>query len=43
MQANVLFADELSAAELAKLDETDFGTDVGSIATGVAKGAVFGA
>ena len=43
MQANVLFADELSATELAKLDETDFGTDVGSIATGVAMGAVSGA
>ena len=29
MQANILFADEVSAAELAKLDETEFGTDVG--------------
>ena len=43
MQSNVLFADELSAAELAKLDETEFGTDVGSIATGVPMGAVSGA
>ena len=43
VQANVLFADELSAAELAKLDETEFGTDVGSIVTGVAMGAVSGA
>ena len=42
MQANILFADEVSAAELAKLDETEFGTDVGSIVTSVGVGAALG-
>ncbi|MCY3729680.1 MAG: complement resistance protein TraT [Nitrospira sp.] len=43
MQANILFADEVSAAELAKLDETEFGTDVASIVTGATVGGVLGA
>ena len=43
MQANVLFADEVSAAEIAKLDETQFGTDVGSVVAGLATGAITGA
>lgn len=43
MQANILFADEVSAAELAKLDETEFGTDVASIVTSAAVGGALGA
>ena len=43
MQANILFADEVSAAELAKLDETEFGTDVASIITSAAVGGALGA
>ncbi|MGQ4808792.1 hypothetical protein NKDENANG_02181 [Candidatus Entotheonellaceae bacterium PAL068K] len=43
MQANILFADEVSAAELAKLDETEFGTNVASIITGTAIGGALGA
>ena len=43
MQANILFADEVSAAELAKLDETEFGTDVASIVTGAVVGGALGA
>jgi len=43
LQANILFADEVSAAELAKLDETEFGTDIGSIVTGIGVGAGLGA
>ena len=43
MQANILFADEVSAAELAKLDETEFGSDVASVVTGAAIGGALGA
>lgn len=43
MQANILFADEVSAAELAKLDEITLGTDVASILTGAAVGGAVGA
>ena len=43
MQANILFADEVSAAELAKLDETEFGADVASIVTSIGVGAGLGA
>ena len=43
MQANILFADEVSAAELAKLDETAFGSNVSSILGGAAVGAGVGA
>ena len=43
MQANILFADEVSAAELAQLDETEFGSNLGSIIGDVAVGAGVGA
>ena len=43
LQANVLFANEVSAAELAKLDETEFGQDIGDIVKSAALGAAGGA
>lgn len=42
LQANILFADEVSAAELAGLDETEFGTDISSIVAGAVGGAIVG-
>lgn len=43
LQANVLFANEVSAAELAKLDETEFGQDIGDVVKTAALGAAGGA
>lgn len=43
LQANILFANEVSAAELAQLDETEYGQDIGSIVKTVGLGAVGGA
>lgn len=43
LQANILFANEVSAAELAQLDETAFGQDIGDIVRTAGLGAVGGA
>ena len=43
LQANILFANEVSAAELAKLDETQFGQDIGDIVKTAGLGAAGGA
>ena len=42
LQANVLLAHEVSALELAKLDETEYGQDVSSIAKNALTGAAIG-
>ncbi len=42
LQANLLFADEVSAAQLAALDETEVGTDISSIVSSALQGAVVG-
>ena len=42
LQVNVLSANEVSAAELAQLDETEYGQDVSSIIKGGLKGAAVG-
>lgn len=43
LQANVLYANEVSAAELAQLDETAYGQDIGNIIKSAGLGAVGGA
>lgn len=42
LQVNILLADEISAAEIAKVDETKYGQDLTSVVTSVAVGAVAG-
>ncbi len=43
VQGNILFADEVSAAELAQLDETTFGNDLAEIIVDIGIGAGVGA
>ena len=43
LQANLLFADEVSAAELAKIDETKYGFSIARTAAGLLVGAGVGA
>lgn len=43
LQANLLFADEVSAAELAKIDETKYGFSIARTAAGLVIGAGLGA
>ena len=43
LQANILLANEVSAAELAKLDETEYGQDVSDVVKTAALGAAGGA
>ena len=43
LQANILFANEVSAAELAKLDETEYGQDISDVVKTAALGAAGGA
>ncbi len=43
LQANLLFADEVSVAELAKIDETKYGFSIGRTAAGLLVGAGLGA
>ncbi|MGI9558056.1 MAG: complement resistance protein TraT [Thermodesulfobacteriota bacterium] len=43
LQANVLFADEVSAAELAKIDETKYGFSLSKTARGILVGGALGA
>lgn len=42
LQVNIRLADEVSAAEIAKLDETKYGSDVGSVLKSVLAGAAIG-
>ncbi len=42
LQVNILLADEASAAEIAQLDETEYGQDVGGIARSAVEGALIG-
>lgn len=42
-KSTVLLAHEVSAAEIAKLDETQYGRDIGGIVKSVLTGAVVGA